>query len=84
MSVLGFAQQNPTPLHAASTNAMQITANPVIYEGTKQIEVDRHSIQEAYDDHNLHIENILKKALSRIHHQFFVDKLLLLDSPALI
>lgn len=46
---LGFPQVEPTPLHADNTRAIQIAVNPVFHEHTKHIEVDCHSIREAYD-----------------------------------
>ncbi|RZC16306.1 Vacuolar protein sorting-associated protein 26A [Glycine soja] len=49
LTELGFSQAQPTPLHADNTSAIQIAANPVYHERTKHIEVDCHSIRDAYD-----------------------------------
>nr|XP_027080359.1 uncharacterized protein LOC113703255 [Coffea arabica]XP_027080361.1 uncharacterized protein LOC113703256 [Coffea arabica] len=90
---LGFPQLAPTPLHADNTSAIHIAANPVFHERTKHIEVDCHSIREAYDDHvislphittDLQTADIFTKALSRHRHNFLVDKLMLFDPPASI
>ncbi|XP_016648285.1 PREDICTED: uncharacterized mitochondrial protein AtMg00810-like [Prunus mume] len=51
LTELGFNPLHPTPLHADNTSAIQIAANPVYHERTKHIEVDSHSIREAYDHH---------------------------------
>lgn len=92
-SELGFLQSSPTPLHVNNTSAIQITENPIFREQTKHIQVNCHSIQEAYNDHvislphvstDLHNAGIFTKALSKTHHQFLVDKLLLVNSPASI
>lgn len=45
---LSVPQLTPTPLHADNTSAIQIAANPVFHERTKHIEVDCHSIREAF------------------------------------
>lgn len=66
-----------TPLHANTTSAIQIVANPVFHEHTKHMEVDHHSIREAYDTHVIslpHINTALQtadmftKALSLVRH----------------
>lgn len=36
---LGFSQQQPTPLHADNTGAIQIAANPVYHERTKHMKL---------------------------------------------
>jgi len=90
---LGFSQVEPTSLHADNTSVIQIAANPVFHERTKHIEVDCHSIHEAYDAcviYLLHISttlqtaNVFTKALSKHRHHFLVDKLMLLDHPTSI
>ncbi|KAL5745562.1 hypothetical protein ACOSP7_026708 [Xanthoceras sorbifolium] len=90
---LGFPQIAPTPLHADNTSAIQIAANPVFHERTKHIEVDCHSIREAYDAHiislphittKLQTADVFTKALSSYQPQFLVNKLMLLDRPASI
>ena len=93
LSELGFTQPGPTPLHADNISAIQIVANLVFHERTKHIEVDCHSIREAFDrglitlphiSTDRQIADILTKPLTRARHQFFVNKLMLLDSPASI
>ena len=93
LAELGFPWFQPTPLHADNTSAIQIAANPIFHEQTKHIEVDCHSIREAFDGGviNLpHISTVLQtadaftKALTQHRHQFMIDKLMLLDRPASI
>ena len=90
---LGFPQVEPTPLHADNTSAIQIAANPVFHERTKHIEVDCHSIREAYDARvislthiytTLQTADVFTKALSKHQHHFLVNKLMLLDHIASI
>lgn len=85
---LGFSQAQPTPLHADNTSAMQIAANPVYYEWTKHIEVDCHSIRDAYDRRvislphistSIQIADIFTKTLTRQRHNFLLSKLMLVD-----
>jgi hypothetical protein len=87
---LGFPQTEPTSLYADNTSAIQIVANPVFHESTKHIEVDCHSISDAYDDQimllphvstQFQVANILTKAVPRSRHQFLVSKLMLFDQP---
>jgi hypothetical protein len=70
----GFSQFDSTPFHANNTSAIQIAANPVYHECTKNIEVDCHSIREALDTRiislphvstNLQIVDVLTKAMTR-------------------
>jgi len=49
LTELGFPQNSATPLYVDNTSAIQIAANPVFHERTKHIEVDCHSICEAFD-----------------------------------
>ena len=93
LSELGFSQPTTTPLHADNTSAIHIATNPVFHERTKHIEVDGHYIHEAYEDKlitlphvttDLQFTDIFTKALPRVKHQFFVDKLMLVDSPTSI
>jgi len=49
LTELGFCPIHSTPLHADNISAIQIAANLVYHERTKHIEVDCHSIMEAYD-----------------------------------
>uniref|UniRef100_A0A1S8ACK4 Cysteine-rich RLK RECEPTOR-like protein kinase n=1 Tax=Citrus limon TaxID=2708 RepID=A0A1S8ACK4_CITLI len=93
LTELGFSQHQPTPLHADNTSAIQIAANPVYHERTKHIEVDCHSIREAYDRQvitlphistTLQIADIFTKSMTRQRHNFLVSKLMLVDLPASI
>ena len=90
MVELGFPQTEPTSLYADNTSAIQIVVNPVFHERTKHIEVDCHSICDAYDNRlislphvstQLQIADILTKAVMLPHHQFLVGKLMLMDQP---
>ena len=90
LAELGFPQTEPTSLYADNTSAIQIVANPVFHERTKHIEVDCHSIRDAYDERlislphvitQLQIADILTKAVPRPRHQFLVGKLMLIDQP---
>lgn len=49
LTKLGFSQVQATPLHADNTNVIQIACKPIYHECTKHLEVDSHSIQEAFD-----------------------------------
>jgi len=90
---LGFPQVEPTPLHANNPSAIQIAANPVFHERTKHIEVDCHSIHEAYDARVMSLPyisttfqtaDVFTKTLSKHRHHFLVDKLMFLDHPTSI
>jgi len=74
---LGFPQTEPTSLYADNTSAIQIVANPVFHEHTKHVEVDCHSIRDAYDERliflphvstQLQIADILTKVVPRPRH----------------
>ena len=74
---LGVRQLTLTPLHADNTSAIQIAANPVFHKRTKHIEVDCHSIREAFTLLEItlphistkhQIANVFTKALSRHRH----------------
>jgi hypothetical protein len=90
---LGFSQPDTTPLHVDNTSAIQIAANPIYHERTKNIEVDCHSIREVVDNRvislphvstDLQTADVFTKAMTRQRHQFLVGKLMLLDRPASI
>jgi len=55
---LGFSQPTSTPLHADSTSAIQIAANPVFHERIKHIEVDCHYIREALTNNVIYLPYI--------------------------
>lgn len=93
LTELRFSQQQPTLLHADNTSAIQIAANPVYHERTRHIEVDCHSIWEAYDRRfinlphvstSIQIVNIFTKTLTRQRHNFLLGKLMLVDLPTSI
>ena len=90
---LDFSETDPTPLHADNTSAIQITANLIYHECTKHIEVDCHSIREAFEAHvitlphistDLQIVDIFTKALPRHRHCLLSSKLMLVDQLASI
>ncbi|KAF5469242.1 hypothetical protein F2P56_013330 [Juglans regia] len=93
LAELDFSEIDPTPLHANNSSVIQITANLVYHERTKHIEIDCHSIREAFEAHvitllhistELQIADIFTKALTRHRHCFLSSKLMLVDQPASI
>ena len=93
LAKLGFPWFQPTPLHANNTSAIQIAANPIFHEQTKHIEVDCHSIREAFDGGVItlpHISTVLQtadvftKALTQHRRQYMIDNLMLFYPPASI
>ena len=93
LSDIGFLVAEATPLYADNTSVIRITENPIFHERTKHIEVDCHFIRDELKRHvislphvstELQIADIITKGLPRPRHQFLVDKLVLVDSPASI
>ena len=92
-SELGYSKVTTTPLYVDNTSAIQIATNPIYHERTKHIEVDCHSIREAYDRRiitlpyvstSVQLADVLTKSLTRQRHNFLVSKLMLVDSPTSI
>ncbi|KAL2591732.1 hypothetical protein AAZV13_12G026300 [Glycine max] len=92
-SKLGYLQAAPTPLYVDNTSVIQIVANLVYHERTKHIEIDCHSIREAYDHKiitlphvstSVQLADVFTKSLARQWRNFLVSKLMLVDSPASI
>ena len=90
---LGFSQHRPTPLHADNTSVIRIIENPIFHKRTKHNEVDCHFIRDEYLRYvitlpfvssALQIADIFTKGLPQPRHQFLIDKLMLVDSPASI
>jgi hypothetical protein len=90
---LGVPQLTQTSLYTDNTSTIQIVVNPVFHKHIKHIKVDYHSIREALVRQEItlpHIStehqtaDIFTKALSRHHHKFMFDKLMLLDRPTSI
>ena len=86
-------QAKPTPLHVDNTSAIQIATNLVYHERTKHVEVDCHSIWEAYDhwvvslshvSTFVQLPNFLTRSLTHQRHNCLVSKLMLLDLPTSI
>ncbi|PNX96992.1 putative copia-type protein, partial [Trifolium pratense] len=84
LAELGLPQTKPTSLYADNTSVIQIVANPVFHERTKHIEIDCHSICDAYDDRlialphvstQFQVADILTKVVPRPRHQFLVSKI---------
>lgn len=90
LSKLGFPHTEPTFLYADNISVIQSITNPIFHKRTKHIEVDCHSICDAYDDQltslphistQLQVADIVTKAIPHLRHQFLVSKLMLIDQP---
>lgn len=58
LAKIGYPQLEPTSLHANNISAIQIAANPVFHERIKHIEMERHSIREAYDGRIIYLPHV--------------------------
>jgi hypothetical protein len=80
----------PTPLLSNSIWAISIARDPVKHELTKHISIDIHFTRSQVQDgvvaiqyvpSELQLADFFTKALIHAHHQFYLSKLSIIDSP---
>jgi hypothetical protein len=86
----GVSVSMSTPLLSDSTGAISIAHDPAKHEFTKHIGVDAHftrsQVQNGvvalqYVPSELQLADFLTKAQTQAHHQFYLSKLSVVDSP---
>lgn len=88
MGELGFAYDEPLPMHCDNQAAIHIVSNHVFHERTKHIEVDCHFIREAVMNRQINtpftpsseqIADIFTKALGMRQFNLLCNKLGIFD-----
>jgi transposase InsO family protein len=81
---LGFRQKEPTVIHEDNQGAMSLVKNPVNHSRTKHIDICHHVIRDLFENKTLNflycpssemVADVLTKALSRVPHEFCVQRL---------